>query len=164
MVETADDGFWPVLEAAELAPGEPVQVGGVVWQCVLHGTFDTGIAPLLGVEARASVVEETVTGGVASCQAVSSSETHVTWKSDAGHVSGKIIKVHKNTWTTKDIHITRARSPQYEIKISKTDHIAMHKGSALKKQRDWESRAGWIASTSGTHAITQLHLAPHDRT
>jgi len=59
---------------------------------------------------------------------------HVTWNSEAGHVSGTIIKVH-----TKDVdykghtHHASAAEPQYEIKSDKTDHIAMHKGSALKK-------------------------------
>jgi Hypervirulence associated proteins TUDOR domain len=59
---------------------------------------------------------------------------HVTWNSEAGHVSGKIIKVH-----TKDADYkgyTRDASPddpQYEIKSDKTDHIAMHKGAALRK-------------------------------
>ncbi len=61
----------------------------------------------------------------------------VTWNSEAGHASGKIIKVH-----TKDVdykghtHQASEDDPQYEIKSSKTDHIAMHKGSALKKQHD----------------------------
>ena len=59
---------------------------------------------------------------------------HVTWNSEAGHVSGRIIKVH-----TKDVnykgHMRRVSEadPQYEIKSDKTDHIAMHKGSALHK-------------------------------
>jgi len=59
----------------------------------------------------------------------------VTWNAEAGHVSGTIIKLH-----TKDVdykghtHHASADAPQYEIKSSKTDHIAMHKGSALKKQ------------------------------
>ncbi len=59
---------------------------------------------------------------------------HVTWNSEAGRVSGKIIRVH-----TKDIdykgytHHASADDPQYEIKSDKTDHIAMHKGSALRK-------------------------------
>ena len=60
----------------------------------------------------------------------------VTWNSEAGHVSGTIIKVH-----TRDVdykghtHHASGDEPQYEIKSSKTDHIAMHKGSALTKQR-----------------------------
>jgi hypothetical protein len=58
----------------------------------------------------------------------------VTWNSEAGHVSGKIIKVH-----TKDVdykgytHHASPDDPQYEIKSDKTDHIAMHKGQALRK-------------------------------
>ena len=61
---------------------------------------------------------------------------HVTWNSEAGHVSGRIVRVH-----TKDVdnkgyvhHATRA-DPQYEIKSDKTDHIALHKGAALKRLR-----------------------------
>ena len=59
---------------------------------------------------------------------------HVTWNSEAGHVSGKIIKVH-----TKDVdykgHMHRASrdEPQYEIKSDTTDHIAMHKGGVLNR-------------------------------
>ena len=59
---------------------------------------------------------------------------HVRWNSEAGRVSGKIIKVH-----TKDVdykgytHHARKDDPQYEIKSDKTEHIAMHKGSALRK-------------------------------
>ena len=60
---------------------------------------------------------------------------HVTWNSEAGHVSGKITKVH-----TKDFEFmgrTRRASedePQYEIKSDKTDNLAAHKGSTLKKK------------------------------
>ncbi len=59
---------------------------------------------------------------------------HVRWNSEAGHVSGHISKVH--TRDTQYKGYTRHCSPddpQYEIKSDKTDHIAMHKGSALKK-------------------------------
>jgi len=34
---------------------------------------------------------------------------HVTWNSEAGHVSGKIIKCILTTLTTRDTLITRAR-------------------------------------------------------
>ena len=59
---------------------------------------------------------------------------HVTWNSEAGHVSGKISKVHKRDFDYKG-HTHRASSddPQYEIESDKTDHVAVHKGSALKK-------------------------------
>jgi hypothetical protein len=61
---------------------------------------------------------------------------HVSWNSEAGHVSGKIIKVHTADFNYKGYthHATRD-DPQYEIKSDKTDHIAAHKGSALKKIR-----------------------------
>jgi hypothetical protein len=58
----------------------------------------------------------------------------VTWNSEAGHVSGKIIKVHKKDVDYKGYtHHASPDDPQYEIKSDKTDHIAMHKGQALKK-------------------------------
>ena len=62
---------------------------------------------------------------------------HVIWNSEAGYVRGRIIKVH-----TRDVdykgHTRHAsdNDPQYEIKSDKTDHIAMHKGSALTKVSD----------------------------
>jgi Hypervirulence associated proteins TUDOR domain len=58
---------------------------------------------------------------------------HVTWDSEAGPVTGRVIKIH-----TKDVnykgytHHATKDDPQYEIKSDKTDHIALHKGSALK--------------------------------
>lgn len=62
---------------------------------------------------------------------------HVTWNSEAGHVSGQIIKMHKKDFDYKGYtHHASENDPQYEIKSSKTDHVAMHKGSALKKQHD----------------------------
>ena len=59
---------------------------------------------------------------------------HVTWNSEAGHVSGTIKKVHTRDFDYKG-HTHRATpdDPQYEIKSDKTDHVAAHKGSALKK-------------------------------
>jgi hypothetical protein len=58
----------------------------------------------------------------------------VTWNSEAGHVSGTIIKVHTNDVDYKGhTHHASEDDPQYEIKSVKTDHIAMHKGRALKK-------------------------------
>lgn len=59
---------------------------------------------------------------------------HVSWNSEAGRVSGKIIKVHTEDFEYKG-HTRRASSdePQYEIQSDKTDHIAAHKGSALRK-------------------------------
>lgn len=62
---------------------------------------------------------------------------HVKWNSEAGHVSGKIIKIH-----TKDVdykgytHHASEDEPHYEIKSDKTEHVAMHKDKALKKISD----------------------------
>lgn len=62
---------------------------------------------------------------------------HVTWNSEAGHASGKIIKVHTKNVTYKGYtHHASKDEPQYEIKSAKTSHIAMHRGSALKKAND----------------------------
>jgi hypothetical protein len=59
---------------------------------------------------------------------------HVSWNSEAGHVSGTIIKVHTADFTYKGYtHHATKEDPQYEIKSDKTDHIAAHKGSALRK-------------------------------
>jgi hypothetical protein len=58
---------------------------------------------------------------------------HVTWNSEAGHVSGKILKIHKKNFKYKGYtHHATEEDPQYEIKSDKTDHIAVHKGTALK--------------------------------
>ena len=59
---------------------------------------------------------------------------HVRWNSEAGHVSGKIVKVHKKNTDYKGYtHHASAEDPQYEIKSDKTDHVAMHKAGALYK-------------------------------
>ncbi|HWI77135.1 MAG TPA: DUF2945 domain-containing protein [Sphingomicrobium sp.] len=59
---------------------------------------------------------------------------HVKWNSEAGNVSGHIIKVHTSDFDYKGhTHRASADDPQYEIKSDKTDHIAAHKGSALTK-------------------------------
>ena len=59
---------------------------------------------------------------------------HVTWNSEAGYVSGRIIKIHRKNVEYKGYtHHATEKDPQYEIKSDKTEHVAMHKGSALKK-------------------------------
>lgn len=59
---------------------------------------------------------------------------HVSWNSEAGRVSGRITKVHTQDFDYKG-HTRRASKddPQYEIKSDKTDHIAAHKGGALRR-------------------------------
>jgi len=62
---------------------------------------------------------------------------HVGWNSEAGHVSGRIVKVHTADFDYKG-HTHRASEddPQYEIKSDKTDHVAAHRGDALKHLSD----------------------------
>jgi hypothetical protein len=61
---------------------------------------------------------------------------HVRWNSEAGYVSGKVIKVHTRNFNHKGyIHHATKGDPQYEIKSDSTDHVAAHKGGALKKIR-----------------------------
>jgi hypothetical protein len=59
---------------------------------------------------------------------------HVRWNSEAGYVSGHIIKIHTRDTDYKG-HPRHAskEDPQYEIRSDKTEHIAMHKGTALRK-------------------------------
>jgi hypothetical protein len=59
---------------------------------------------------------------------------HVAWNSEVGRVRGRIIKVHTRDVDYKGyIHHASEDEPQYEIKSDRTDHIAMHKGAALKR-------------------------------
>lgn len=58
----------------------------------------------------------------------------VSWNSEAGRVSGTIIKIHTQDFDYKGYtHHATEKEPQYEIKSDKTDHIATHKASALTK-------------------------------
>ena len=57
---------------------------------------------------------------------------HVRWNSEAGHVSGHITRVHTQDFDWKGYtHHASEGDPQYEIQSDKTEHIAVHKGSAL---------------------------------
>lgn len=62
---------------------------------------------------------------------------HVSWNSEAGRVSGKVVKVITSEIQFKGYTVHASDDePQYEIKSDKTDHIAMHKGSALTRMAD----------------------------
>ena len=61
---------------------------------------------------------------------------HVTWNSEAGQVSGTIIKVHTKDFVFKGYtHHASKDDPQYEIESEKTGHIAAHKGAVLRRTR-----------------------------
>jgi len=59
---------------------------------------------------------------------------HVRWNSEAGYVTGRITKVHTRDTTYKG-HVRHCSpdDPQYEIQSDMTEHVAMHKGAALRK-------------------------------
>lgn len=58
----------------------------------------------------------------------------VSWNSEAGIVRGVILKkvVKDLKWKGYVHHASRAE-PQYLIRSEKTDHIAVHKGRALRR-------------------------------
>lgn len=59
---------------------------------------------------------------------------HVEWNSEAGHVRGTIKKKVSSAITFKGYTVRASKEePQYLIRSDTTDHLAMHKGSALKK-------------------------------
>lgn len=59
---------------------------------------------------------------------------HVSWNSEAGRVRGRILRVHMKDVDYKGYtHHATADDPQYEIKSDKTDHVALHKGRALRR-------------------------------
>ncbi len=61
---------------------------------------------------------------------------HVSWNSEAGRVTGRIVRVHTKEVTYKGyVHHASADDPQYEIKSDKTDHVALHKGRVLRHLR-----------------------------
>ena len=60
----------------------------------------------------------------------------VSWNSEAGRVSGKIVKVHMKDVNYKGyVHHASKDEPQYEIQSDKTDHVALHKAGALRLLR-----------------------------
>ena len=62
---------------------------------------------------------------------------HVGWNSEAGHVSGRITAIHTQDFDWKGYtHHASPDDPQYEIESDKTDHVAVHKGAALRRLGD----------------------------
>ena len=56
----------------------------------------------------------------------------VRWNSEAGIVSGVIVRVHRQDTLFKGyVRHCSAEDPQYEIRSDRSDHVAMHKGRAL---------------------------------
>ncbi len=61
---------------------------------------------------------------------------HVSWNSEAGRVRGRITRVVTSPTKFKSYTVHASQDePHYEIQSDTTDHVAMHKGSALTKLR-----------------------------
>jgi hypothetical protein len=61
---------------------------------------------------------------------------HVEWNSEAGRVRGTVKKKITSEITFKGYKVHASKDePQYLISSDKTDHMAMHKGTALTKIR-----------------------------
>lgn len=59
---------------------------------------------------------------------------HVEWNSQAGRVRGTIREKITSMTTFKGYKVHPSKeAPQYLIQSDQTDHLAIHKGSALKK-------------------------------
>ncbi len=59
---------------------------------------------------------------------------HVSWNSEAGRDSGRVIAVHTADFDYKGYtHHASESDPQYEIQSDRSDHIAAHKGAALTR-------------------------------
>jgi hypothetical protein len=55
----------------------------------------------------------------------------VSWNSEAGRVRGRILRVHRTDVNYMGyIHHASPADPRYEIR--KTEHVALHKGRALR--------------------------------
>ena len=58
---------------------------------------------------------------------------NVRWNSEAGRVSGVITKkITSDTRFKGYMHHASREAPQYLIESDKTDHVAIHKGTALR--------------------------------
>ena len=58
---------------------------------------------------------------------------HVEWNSEAGRVRGVVIRKVTGEYRYKGyIHHASRDEPQYLIKSDKTEHVAIHKGQALR--------------------------------
>ena len=94
-------------------------------RCPDLGTLPPSAACATGVRQRSSAMTKKFKVG-----------DHVSWNSEAGRVSGTIVKVHaKNVNYKGYVHHASRDDPQYEIKSDRTDHIALHKGGALRHLR-----------------------------
>jgi hypothetical protein len=61
--------------------------------------------------------------------------SHVGWNSEAGRVTGTIIRVHRKNLKFKGYtHHATPEEPQYEIKSDKSEHVALHLGMSISQR------------------------------
>jgi len=73
---------------------------------------------------------------------------HVQWNSEAGRVSGVVIKkITANTRFKGYMHHASREAPQYLMKSDKTEHVAIHKGTALRLTPTRPTKSGKNART-----------------
>lgn len=72
--------------------------------------------------------------GMATRKKTFKSGDHVEWNSEAGRVRGTVKKkvTHEITFKGYRRHASKD-DPQYIIESDKTDHVAIHKGTVLRK-------------------------------
>ena len=76
---------------------------------------------------------------------------HVEWNSEAGRVRGVIFKKVVSDVRIKGyVHHASKKEPQYLIKSDKTDHVAIHKGKALKLVKTRRESGGPQSVREGT--------------
>jgi hypothetical protein len=86
------------------------------------------------------------------CRKVFNIGDHVGWNSEAGRVSGVVVKKITSDAKLKGyIRHASKESPQYVIKSDKSDHMAIHKGTALQLVRTPKKKSG-----PKTNRISQL--------
>ncbi len=91
----------------------------------LQETFPASDPIAVAVERRPRAIVKTFKVG-----------DQVSRNSEAGRVSGRIVRVHTSNVTYKGyVRHASEDDPQYEIKSDKTDHVAMHKGHVLRRLR-----------------------------
>ena len=75
---------------------------------------------------------------------------HMRWNSEAGRVSGVIIKKITSDMKFKGyVHHASREAPQYLIKSDKTEHLAIHKGTALRLIRPRARKSGRATGIMG---------------
>ncbi len=68
---------------------------------------------------------------------------HVEWNSEAGLVRGVILnRITSDIRVKGYVHHASEDEPQYLIKSDKTDHVAIHKGRALRLLKPVRTKQG----------------------